>query len=339
MFDKFSCGFLILTYECNNRCRWCYTKASGFSKKQMPLEMAKQSLKLMKQIGIDNVGLLGGEPTLYKNIIELIRFGKNLGLTLTLYSNGRNLADENFVKQLKEANLDYIHVSVQSCDPRMHEKIVGVKGAFAETRKGIENAVKYRLNLNLSAVLSIPDFKLYHKLMDYFSFAKPRWIFFREVPIVGMHNPLKNQDVLSNKESLELMLKIHDYTKKIGIETVFFARMPLCWFKDTELKPLIYSQKLFGHCHVYSAGNLIVDVNGKVLPCAQWINLHCMNLFPKRKIISKNRFLSEWKEIQEELVQSIIRYPDERCRQCELWGEYCTGGCPLLKTELPQLRH
>jgi len=300
--------------------------------------MAKDSLKLMKETGVENVGLLGGEPTLYRHIIELIKFGKSIGMTLTLYSNGRSLADENFVRQLKESNLDYMHVSVQSCDPRIHEKIVGVKGSFAETRKGIENAVKAGLDLNLSAVLAVPDFKVYRDLIECFSFAKSRWIFFKEVPLVGIDKSLKEQKVLSNKESLELMLKIHEFTEKKGLETIFFARMPLCWFQGTAMEPLIKSQKLFGHCHVYSAGNLIVDVNGKVLPCAQWIGLHCMNLFPNGKILEKEEFLRQWKQAQTKLVDSLIQYPDERCKECELWGEYCTGGCPLLNLELPELK-
>jgi len=104
-----------------------------------------------------------------------------------------------------------------------------------------------------------------------------------------------------------------------------------------------FGEKLYAHCHILTGKNLIVDVNGKVLPCPIWINKHSMNLIKNNKFLSKEEFLEEWnKGVPLELRKALLKRPSNYCIDCRYWGKQCTGGCPLIPLELPkdiQVKH
>jgi len=147
MISKLISGFLILTYDCNNRCKWCYASPSNFKKDLMDFEKIKKYLKLMKSLGIKPLGLLGGEPTLYPKLFDVIKLAKEFSFKVTLYTNGRKLSDEHFVKKLKELGLDFVNFSLQSGSKyaQEHDKIVNVKGAWIETKKRNRKLSKIRI--------------------------------------------------------------------------------------------------------------------------------------------------------------------------------------------------
>ena len=43
-------AILVLTYKCNNRCRWCYASPAGFSLREISLGKAKNVLNLLKKL-------------------------------------------------------------------------------------------------------------------------------------------------------------------------------------------------------------------------------------------------------------------------------------------------
>lgn len=331
MIDKLDCGFLVLNYACNNRCKWCYAAPAEFKPDYMPLENAKRFLKLMQSLGINDIGIIGGEPTLHKQLPEIICFAKKLGFAVTLYSNGRLLSNKEFAQKIKTVGTDFVNISIQSLDKKNHDKQCNAKGAFEETVKGIENCFKQGFAVNLETVLSHTNFEIYKELMEAFPQANS-FIFFREAPLV---TNLKEK-YLSNKETHEVARKIFSFAKQKGIRAHFFARMPACWFEQDELDKEI-QEKIVSHCHILNGKNLIIDVNGNTLPCAHWISMPSMSLIQKGKIISKKKFLKEWNFGKPaEIRRQLTKYPDKKCADCEHWGKKCTGGCPLTKFELPK---
>jgi radical SAM protein with 4Fe4S-binding SPASM domain len=330
MIRKLNCGLLVLTYNCNNRCKWCYASPAGFTAEEMAIGRARQFIKLMRSLGIRDIGLIGGEPTLYSKLSGLIAFAKKQGLDVTLYSNGKQLSREPFVKKIKAAGTDFVNISIQSIDPKTHDEQSGVKGAFEETISGIENCFSQDLTVNLETVVSHTNFGAYKELVDSFQNAN-RFIFFREAPPVN--NP--KAKCLSNWETRKIFRKIFSYAHKKKARVYFFARMPYCWFEqdalDKEIRP-----KIVSHCHILSGKTLAVDVDGKALPCPQWIAMPSMNLIENNKVISKKQFLGEWNNGKPAAVrEALTKYPAKECAECMHWGKECTGGCPLVKFELP----
>ncbi len=100
-----------ITYRCNLKCKYCYT----MSNTSMPVPTDK-SLETMKQL-FDafkgNVTLIGGEPTVRKDLFDIIELAKehpNVN-KLSLATNGQRLKDKVYVKSLMSAGIDFVFLS------------------------------------------------------------------------------------------------------------------------------------------------------------------------------------------------------------------------------------
>jgi radical SAM protein with 4Fe4S-binding SPASM domain len=336
MISELLSGFLVLTYDCNNRCSFCYASPAKFKKDLMDFDRIERYFKLIKSLKIKPVGLIGGEPTLHPQLFEIIKLAKKLEFTITLYTNGRLLSDENFVRKLKDLGLDFVNFSVQSgsSHAKKHNKIVHVDGAWEETKKGIENCHKYGITINIQTVITHTNFDVYKEIIDEFSYAN-LFIFYREVPPVIPSCRFFNQRVISNNETKTVYKQINMYAKDRHARTYLFSRMPLCWWDERDEMEKEIHGSVVSHCHIINGSNLIIDVDGRVLPCTHYINMHTMNLNKQDRLLSKEEFLSEFNNgIPAQVRKNLTYLPDERCAKCKYYGKRCTGGCPLINFEI-----
>ncbi|MDD5164752.1 MAG: 4Fe-4S cluster-binding domain-containing protein, partial [Patescibacteria group bacterium] len=80
---------LFITNRCNLRCKGCFY-AHKLGAKEMSLrEYQDYILKYLPEI--QKVILLGGEPTMHKNLPQMLKFNNQYGLKTTIYSTGFNL--------------------------------------------------------------------------------------------------------------------------------------------------------------------------------------------------------------------------------------------------------
>ncbi len=153
LFNKnypFSVSFVI-THKCNFRCGYC----NSFNQKEeeMSIGEIKQMLDELKQAGLMRLGITGGEPLLRKDLGEILEYAKQLGIQITLVTNG------SLVKKNLEAlkNLNLLIVSLEG--PRkVHDKIRG-KGTFEKAMGAIETAKKNKIRVWIEAVLTRDDDK------------------------------------------------------------------------------------------------------------------------------------------------------------------------------------
>ncbi|MCG2718949.1 MAG: radical SAM protein [Nanoarchaeota archaeon] len=79
-----------ITNKCNLKCKACFY-AHNIGKEEISFEEYRRHLSNHMN-RIDKVVLLGGEPTLYKDIVKLIDYNTRVGLKTTIYTNGANLS-------------------------------------------------------------------------------------------------------------------------------------------------------------------------------------------------------------------------------------------------------
>jgi sulfatase maturation enzyme AslB (radical SAM superfamily) len=111
---------LALTYRCNNDCTHCYnvehpSLVSNLSLKErgeLSTEEWKRVLDKAWAIGIPHIIFTGGEPTLRADLPELIAHAEANGQITGLNTNARRLSDEMFVRQLTEAGLDHVQITL-----------------------------------------------------------------------------------------------------------------------------------------------------------------------------------------------------------------------------------
>ncbi|MHA1713733.1 MAG: radical SAM protein, partial [Candidatus Ranarchaeia archaeon] len=134
---------LALTYRCNNHCPHCYVEVdrrNWDSSKELSTEEWKKILDRLIEIGVPHVSFTGGEPTLRRDLVELVRYSEDIGIIAGLITNGR-LLTKQLVEDLVDAGIDYVQITLESHLPEIHDKMVGIQGAWKETVQGLDNFI------------------------------------------------------------------------------------------------------------------------------------------------------------------------------------------------------
>jgi MoaA/NifB/PqqE/SkfB family radical SAM enzyme len=163
---------LNLTTACQNNCLFCDFKYP-------PLKNAKfykiNYSALLKNKAIKNciVSLGGGEPTLNKKLIAIVKDLKSKGNYVELISNGQKLADVNYLRNLITAGIDRFCISLHNINPTQHDLLTRKKGSFAKTWQGILNLIKlrghYKYDLNIVYVLNTKNLVALVKTLKIFN--------------------------------------------------------------------------------------------------------------------------------------------------------------------------
>ena len=103
---------------CNFRCPFCHNSGllSSAGDPEIPTEELLTFLKKRQGL-LDGVCITGGEPTLHKELPELIRTIKELGFSVKLDTNGFRPA---VLKELA-GMLDYVAMDIKNCPARYGE--------------------------------------------------------------------------------------------------------------------------------------------------------------------------------------------------------------------------
>lgn len=132
---------LKLGFACNNRCVFC---AQGEKRKvcgARPKEALLEELRTGRA-RCSGVVFTGGEPTLHKRVLELVRAARALGYsTIQLQTNGRMLAYPAVVDRLVEAGVTEFSPSLHGASADEHDALTAAGGSFRDSLAGIANAV------------------------------------------------------------------------------------------------------------------------------------------------------------------------------------------------------
>lgn len=142
-----------VTDRCNLRC--CYCMPEGVQdvgmKNILTFEEIWEIVRTGVSLGITHIRITGGEPLVRKGCVDLIRGIREISgvETITMTTNGVLLG--NYGKQLKEAGVDGVNISLDTLDPEEFYKITG-KRELQEVLAGIRAAKTAGLPVKLNAV-------------------------------------------------------------------------------------------------------------------------------------------------------------------------------------------
>ena len=142
-----------VTDRCNLRC--CYCMPEGVQdvgmKNILTFEEIWEIVRTGVSLGITHIRITGGEPLVRKDCVDLIRGIREIpGVeTITMTTNGVLLG--NYGKQLKEAGVVGVNISLDTLDPEEFYKITG-KRELQEVLAGIRAAKTAGLPVKLNAV-------------------------------------------------------------------------------------------------------------------------------------------------------------------------------------------
>jgi pyruvate-formate lyase-activating enzyme len=143
-----------ITAACNNRCCFCLDRQS-LDGRLRPRDELDAELQAGRTTEATRLILSGGEPTLHPALPDLIRQARALGYEwVQIITNGRRLAYPAFLQALLDAGLDEVTFSIHGSSPQVHDAMVGVPGAFAQSLAGLRAALDARLVVSVDVVLT-----------------------------------------------------------------------------------------------------------------------------------------------------------------------------------------
>ena len=149
---------LAVTTKCNMQCKYCSVrKAHARNDKELSTEQWKLIIKKLSNAGVFQIGFTGGEPTLRKDIHELMRFTESVGCVCNLTTNGW-LLDEEFVKEMAKTGIKQCQISLDSFDENIHDTLRG-KGSLKRVVQAIELLQLHNVHVGIDCVVSKNNIK------------------------------------------------------------------------------------------------------------------------------------------------------------------------------------
>ncbi len=123
---------------CNNNCRFCAQAMYRIFNK--PLDRIKSDLDKARSDGCDEVVLTGGEPTVRRDIFDIVKYARKIGFDyIQIQSNGRMFYYKRFCEKLIDAGANEFAPAVHGHIPEVHDYLTRAPGSFKQTITGIKN--------------------------------------------------------------------------------------------------------------------------------------------------------------------------------------------------------
>lgn len=129
-----------ITPRCNMFCKHCLFYQNG--EKEMNKELSTEEMyKIIDNIAKDKevnaIWLSGGEPLLRKDIVDICKKISSYNIKPSISTNGILLTDK-LIKELYNAGVTYIHLSIDGGKAETHEELRGAKGSFDLLMKAMD---------------------------------------------------------------------------------------------------------------------------------------------------------------------------------------------------------
>ena len=249
-------------WHCNQKCLHCY--AAGQPLGAVPELDTDQWLAVLQKCraaGIPQLTFTGGEPTLRHDLVNLVRSAQ--WFVTRLNTNGRLLTSA-LCRELHEASLDSVQITLYSADEATHNTLVGAAG-WQDTVSGIKNALEAGLNVSINTPLC----SLNQDYTATLALANELGVRYATcsglIPTGGAQSGQSRATRLSPDALTAVLRPAMEYAAAHHMEVNFTNPG---WLPDETLTGLGFSQiPSCGAC----LSNMAIAPDGTVLPCQSWL--------------------------------------------------------------------
>ena len=227
--------------HCNYECSFCYYLDQLDVVTDM--EIIKKRAKKLRDFGMEEIDLSGGESSIHKNWFEILNYCKEIGFkNISTLTNGSRFANFEFMKKSKEHGLSELLISLHGWDAESHALIVKRNGSFDKILKAIENAKQLNIRVRLNCTVTHFNAHSLKKYAELVNEINPYQINFLPLNYWDDAKLMKPEsyELLSQniKESIDLI------NKKIEINVRY---IPYCFMEGYEKYVVGIYQHIFDH--------------------------------------------------------------------------------------------
>ncbi len=135
-----------VTNRCNQRCPIClaYVDAMGFDY-HPPIEYFDKIFQhFQHQDSRPNICFFGGEPTVHRDFLEIVRLARSYGFQVQLFTNGIRLANKEYCRELCSLGVQ-VNFGFDGTRPEIYKALRG-DDSLETKRRALENVVEQGVN-------------------------------------------------------------------------------------------------------------------------------------------------------------------------------------------------
>ncbi|HUL39638.1 MAG TPA: anaerobic ribonucleoside-triphosphate reductase activating protein [Methanomassiliicoccales archaeon] len=159
---------------CNFRCPFCHNRQLVLTPEdyeEVPIEFVEDYIEENREF-LDGIVITGGEPTIHKDLPELARRLKRLGMKVKLDTNGTN---PEMLKDLIDAGLvDFVAMDLKAPLDEGYDDLAGTKVELDDIKRSISiimsSGIDYEFRTTMVPILLKPED--YERMAAYVGTAK-----------------------------------------------------------------------------------------------------------------------------------------------------------------------
>lgn len=192
---------LILTDRCNFRCKYC----RGIKKElrgDMKFEDAAWVVNLWSKANLHNIRFSGGEPTIWPNLIDLVKYTKSKSCIehIALSTNGS--ASIEYYDKLLQAGINDFSISLNACCSSTADKMAGTNSSFDH----VSEVIKYLSTKTYCTVGVVLDERNVEELESIIKYVTDLEVSDIRIIPSAQYNRMLNLDIETNYKILKYRL-------------------------------------------------------------------------------------------------------------------------------------
>jgi PqqA peptide cyclase len=155
-----------LTHRCPLGCPYCSNPLAMESRDdELDVGTWSRVFNEAAGLGVLHVHLSGGEPGMRRDLVDIAANAREAGLSTNLITSGIGITTRT-MRDLWEAGLDHVQVSIQDADAVSADRIAGYRGAFQRKHALAAEAVRLGLPLTVNLVVHRANIERISEMVD-----------------------------------------------------------------------------------------------------------------------------------------------------------------------------
>lgn len=251
-------AFMYLTLKCNNSCKMCYMNNHYSKKNEMDFNEACNTLRILKTQKIEKVTFLGGEPTLYTKLNELLQYAKDIGISFVRIQTNGQFNKAFFNDKLLMKNIDAFTFSLDGHTEELNG-IMRIGSDFDAIISNIKLATTTDKKIAVNITVSVVNIDYVCEIIDFVYSLGVKKIY---INLMFDANEVK----MTQNEADEFQQKWKFTTEVIKEK---YSQLPICIKLPIGFS---YTANQNNKCEAFSPNRVYIMPNLDQFPCILMVN-------------------------------------------------------------------
>lgn len=310
--------YLYVTDKCNLSCAHCWIDCDNKKNHFINTVQLKYMLNSLMELGLKRVNITGGEPTLHRDLLSIVKMFYEKNVTIYLNTNGILLSDAMCSELSRYKDKVFCSVSVDGAKAETHDMIRGCHGAYDRTLDGIKRLIDYGLSCEIIFTIqkrNVAELEQIILMADKLGVSLIRINFLQYGSGKRINDLKSDEGDLNIFEIVELKNKIHKIMEMTRIKVM--TNLPFSFYQPNEINDMKYRV-----CGIKHAIGILPD--GTVSLCGvgqlkEELNMGNLNSCSIEEIWNNNKIVKYIRDCMPQKLEGV-------CGKCVL-RTICCGYC------------